>query len=212
MASDSVCAGRFELRDGRGVLIRRAVPRDAAAVSRHIGRLLDEDGAYLTSSDAVPGIEALEEQLRRESAFEEGVTLAAFDASRGEDSCLEVVGVVTVSRWTRRKLRHVAVLGISELRAWRGAGLGRELCERGLAWSRERPEVSRVELSVMASNAAAVGLFESLGFGLEGRRPGRFLIDDGTFEDELVYGLSVRSGLDLDDGMRVAGRVAPASG
>jgi ribosomal-protein-alanine N-acetyltransferase len=51
----------------------------------------------------------------------------------------------------------------------RGLGLGRQLCERAMAWAREQG-AEDMQLEVRASNAAALRLYAALGFVEHGRR------------------------------------------
>lgn len=74
------------------------------------------------------------------------------------------LGVVTLEREQgREKRRHVAwVLRMYVAEA--GAGVGRRLLRAALARARELPGVAKVNLTVAAHNARAVGLYESEGF------------------------------------------------
>jgi ribosomal-protein-alanine N-acetyltransferase len=51
----------------------------------------------------------------------------------------------------------------------RGLGLGRQLCERAMAWAREQG-AEDMQLEVRASNAAALRLYAALAFVEQGRR------------------------------------------
>lgn len=69
---------------------------------------------------------------------------------------------------------HLAA-GIAEIEslavdgAWRRCGIGRMLYECSVQWAREH-QAAVVELEVRESNAAAIGLYRSLGFAEQGRR------------------------------------------
>ncbi|UJW83917.1 GNAT family N-acetyltransferase [Devosia sp. SL43] len=77
--------------------------------------------------------------------------------------------------------RHVGTMGMGLLPPWRERGIGRQLLARTLA-AADAVDLSRVELSVHASNERAIRLYESLGFEHEGRqRSARFI--DSRFED-----------------------------
>jgi ribosomal-protein-alanine N-acetyltransferase len=57
--------------------------------------------------------------------------------------------------------------------AWRGRQFGAALVEAVAAWG-EAIGASRLELEVRASNAAALRLYQRLGFAIDGRRPGYY--------------------------------------
>jgi ribosomal protein S18 acetylase RimI-like enzyme len=84
-------------------------------------------------------------------------------------------------------LKHRGSLGMGVLAHYRGRGIGKELIVATLAHAR-RDGISRVELEVRVDNAAAISLYEHLGFIREGcKRNGmRF---DGSCFDSLTMGL-----------------------
>jgi GNAT superfamily N-acetyltransferase len=90
----------------------------------------------------------------------EGTTFAARDAHG------TWLGVVTVEREQgREKRRHIAwVLRMYVAQSKAGAGVGRALMKAALARARELPGVAKLNLTVAAHNARAVGLYESEGF------------------------------------------------
>jgi len=76
------------------------------------------------------------------------------------------LGVVTLEREQgREKRRHIAwILRMYVAQGSAGAGVGRRLLRAALARAAELPGVAKVNLTVAAHNARAVGLYESEGF------------------------------------------------
>jgi RimJ/RimL family protein N-acetyltransferase len=72
--------------------------------------------------------------------------------------------------------RHVGVLGMGLLPAYRGQGLGWRLLERTLDAARTGG-LSRVELTVREDNPAAIALYERAGFAAEGVQRNAFKVD-----------------------------------
>lgn len=89
-----------------------------------------------------------------------GATLAALDASGSW------LGVVTIEReGGREKRRHIAwVLRMYVPAAHAGRGVGRALLRAAIDTARQLPGVDKLNLTVAAHNAHAVGLYESEGF------------------------------------------------
>jgi GNAT superfamily N-acetyltransferase len=89
-----------------------------------------------------------------------GATLVALDAHG------HWLGVVTIEREAgREKRRHIAwVLRMYVASASAGRGVGKALLKAAIARARELPGVAKVNLTVAAHNARAVGLYESVGF------------------------------------------------
>jgi RimJ/RimL family protein N-acetyltransferase len=102
----------------------------------------------------------------------------AFDAQR-------LVGSVGLQRERPRKLAHKALIwGVYVTPAFRRRGIGRTLMQRALAHAAAMPGLLRVTLGVNTANAAAIALYQSVGFepfGLERA----FLLVDGVLHDEL---------------------------
>jgi ribosomal protein S18 acetylase RimI-like enzyme len=85
---------------------------------------------------------------------------------------------------TREKMRHRGnIWGVYVAPEARGTGLGRRIVTHVL--ERARSEVQQVHLAVTATNAAAVALYESLGFERYGTEP-RALYVNGRYLDEYL--------------------------
>jgi RimJ/RimL family protein N-acetyltransferase len=85
-----------------------------------------------------------------------------------------------------RRARHVAYIVAGVRSAFAGQGIGRALFEAGEAWARSAG-VRRLELTVMTHNAAAIRLYQRMGFDVEGTRR-RAMLVNGQWIDELYMG------------------------
>jgi len=98
----------------------------------------------------------------------------------------EVVGIAGFQREGGRKLEHKAFIwGMYVTPRWRRRGIGRQLVERVLSHAAEQPGLRRVNLGVNASNAAAIGLYEAVGFKSYGVEQA-FLVVDDIEHDEIL--------------------------
>lgn len=84
-----------------------------------------------------------------------------------------------------RVLDEGSVNNIAVDRACQGRGIGRRLLRRTLA-AMQQAGASRCLLEVRASNDAALSLYESEGFCLDGKRPGYYSTGSGAREDALL--------------------------
>ncbi len=100
----------------------------------------------------------------------------------------EIIGMVMIDGKQRPAVRHRGELSISVGARWRGQGAGRALMERAITWARESGVFTRIELSVLARNEAAIRLYERLGFQHEGRRQ-RAILRNGEYLDDLLMAL-----------------------
>jgi len=133
---------------------------------------------YLAQVEAMP----LERILAfvRDSVAKDAAQFVALDGEA-------VVGWCDVFRAWPPAIQHCGSLGMGVLAAYRGRGVGKRLLSSTLAHARGQG-LTRVELEVRADNAAAIRLYESLGFLHEGRKPCGMRFD-GLYFDSLTMGL-----------------------
>lgn len=102
-------------------------------------------------------------------------------------ACLDghPVGNIGLMLEANPRRRHAASLGMGVHDAYAGRGVGRALMEAALDLADNWLGVRRLELTVFADNARAVGLYRTCGFEVEGRMR-RFAMRDGTLADALA--------------------------
>ncbi len=163
---------RFEkeiiLKDGRRCLIRSAKAEDAGEVLDVFIRSHEETDFLLSYPDE--GRFTIEEEqaflAKREESPNEIMLLAVVDGKVAGDAGIDCAGA-------REKIRHRADFGIGILREYWGLGIGRALTEACIECAREAGYV-QLELDAVADNAAAISLYESVGFTEYGRNPKGF--------------------------------------
>ena len=127
-----------------------------------------------------------------EEEFETPITVIAdrLAAERGQDMFgafggTELVGTVGFGREGARKLAHKGFIwGMYVIAAFRNQGVGRQLVSHVLQHATSLSGVHQVTLTVTASNVAAIGLYEKLGFTAFGLEPAALLVD-GELHDEI---------------------------
>jgi ribosomal protein S18 acetylase RimI-like enzyme len=135
---------------------------------------------------------AVAERLRPRLEPPQALTLGAFVAaheSATRDSLL--TGIVTCTREERHKVAHKATItGMYVAPEARGQGIGRALLHAALARARGWDGVEQVMLSVVSTNAAALGLYTALGFEPFGHETHALKLDGRYLdEDYLVHWL-----------------------
>ncbi len=163
---------------GAAAEIRLLGAEDAAAYrTLRLRALRDCPTAFASSYE--------EERERPLARVAERVAPAPGHAVFGAFGAAGLVGMVGLHREEYLKLRHKAfVWGMYVEPASRRRGVGRALVERALAHAAAMPGLRQVTLGVNAENAAAVALYEALGFERIGVEPG-FLCVDGVLYDEI---------------------------
>ncbi len=89
----------------------------------------------------------------------------------------ELLGHLALNLSTKPRLKHSASFGVAVAKASRGKGVGRFLLEHLVSYCDEELELARLELEVHANNAAALSLYKSFGFEVEGTKRQAVLVE-----------------------------------
>jgi putative acetyltransferase len=148
--------------------IRRAEPRDAAALTALANDVSGEPEGWLISTRG--DWRSAGEERRYLKLLRRYPDAAVFVAEAEEGG---IVGRLSVSRDPHPASAHVADLGLMVAKAWRGRGVGRALLDAAVAWG-EAHGIRKLELHVFPWNEPALKLYESFGFEREGYRRGHY--------------------------------------
>jgi putative acetyltransferase len=96
----------------------------------------------------------------------------------------QVVGLAGLTLMTRRRA-HVGTIGMAVDERFRGQGVGRALVNALIDLADNWYNLRRIELEVYVDNAAAIHLYETCGFTIEGRLRD-FAFRSGTYVDAYV--------------------------
>lgn len=160
--------------DGRKIKIRRAKPDDARGIIDCFNEVMNE-GIYLLGDRYMGDEDFLE--MRINDDMNELFLVALYDE--------RVVGVLTLTRESFRKNRHVAFLGIAIRKEFRHQGIGTALMETSFGWAREMG-IEKICLEVFSTNVNAIELYKKLGFQIEGIRKRQFKIEGEYVDDVLM--------------------------
>jgi RimJ/RimL family protein N-acetyltransferase len=160
-----------------GPRLRIAGPGDAAALLR-LKQRLDQETTFmlLEPDERHTSVPALANEL--EVTARSGNSAVIVAESNGK-----LVGYVELTGGSFSRNKKTAYLVIGVLAEAGGQGVGGGLLAEAERWAAAHG-VHRLELTVMAHNHRAVGLYERMGYSVEGRRA-QCLVIDGRFVDEL---------------------------
>lgn len=115
----------------------------------------------------------------------EGVIEDALDDSSfflvAEDND-KLVGYISAQRERLKRVAHTAYIVVGILKKYTNQGIGTAFFQYLDAWAQEK-KVSRLELTVVCENEAAVHLYKKAGFEIEGTKRMSFRLN-GKFLDE----------------------------
>ena len=173
------------LKDGRSCLLRNASAEDSQAVLDEFIRTHAETDFLLTYPDETTF--TVEEEARflqgKADSADEVYIVAVLDG--------KIVGTAGVDKVGQRdKIKHRAEFGISILKECWGLGIGRALTKGCIECATAAGYV-QPELEAVADNAAALSLYESVGFREYGRNPKGFLTRGGAWQELVLMRLEL---------------------
>lgn len=95
-----------------------------------------------------------------------------------------LIGFINASGGQAQRQQHATTLALGVIRSHWGCGVGSQLLETVLTWSRQAG-LRRVELTVHTQNERAIRLYKHLGFEIEGLRRSSLLVN-GSYRDEFL--------------------------
>lgn len=143
-------------------------------------RMVEIWNEVVAGGQAFPQFEELDEQAGREFFAAQTRTAVAVDEG-------QVVGLYILHPNNVGRCGHVANASYAVDASVRGKGIGRTLVTDSLASLAACGFRGLQFNAVVASNAGAIHLYESLGFTRVGTIPGGYLNKDGVFEDMYIF-------------------------
>src|SRR5579884_2862212 len=184
--------GRYNLRTGESIIVRSAQPEDAPALIEQLRAVMAEGMFMVTTADRLNvTIEQMGEWIQLYASDEGKILLLAIAQE-------QIIGSLHFTNGVRRRLAHQGDFGMSVHNEWRERGVGSALVESLIAWCSANPLIEQIRLSVFAVNEAAIRLYTTMGFVLEGRLMNQAKLDDGTYTDLILMARSVKSPQSLE--------------
>jgi L-phenylalanine/L-methionine N-acetyltransferase len=139
------------------VSIRHAEPDDYEAIHRILSSPRATAGTLQLPLQSLEGVRKRFFSETREGLYH---LVACVDE--------EVVGHLGLETFTPPRRRHVGEIGMAVRDDWQGKGIGSALMKAALELADNWLNLTRLELTVYADNAAGIALYEKLGFAIEG--------------------------------------------
>lgn len=165
------------LKNGAECILRGATASDGQAVYENF-QLTHTETDYLLSYPDENSFTVEQESgfLKSKDESENEIELIALvDGVVAGMAGIEAVG-------SKYKVRHRADLGVSVAKAFWGLGIGSALVKACIACAKDAGYL-QLELSVVAGNARAASLYESMGFVEYGRNPKGFRSRTAGFQE-----------------------------
>lgn len=154
-----------------GIVIRRAEVRDAEALCAVMGASRAQAG---TLQMPMPSVEMWRKRIADQQNPDDYLLVAEVDGEVVANAGLHCAG--------RARRRHAATAGMSVRDDWQGKGVGKVLMARIVDLADNWLGYRRLELTVYTDNAAALALYRSFGFEIEGTLR-EYAFRDGVYVD-----------------------------
>ncbi|KXK55526.1 MAG: putative acetyltransferase YhhY [Chlorobi bacterium OLB7] len=176
--------GQHTLLNGQVLLIREAVPEDAAAVLEYVNTVSGETDFLGFGGGEFELTEAEEAEVFRR--FHDADNQLYLVGLIGET----VVAIINFSGGKRKRVRHCGEFGMSVRKAYWGLGIGGAMLDSLVAWADESGVVTKINLRVRADNERAIRLYNRKGFIHEGTLRNDVQID-GAYHHSHIMGLII---------------------
>lgn len=172
------------LRDGREIIIRRAVKSDAYKMVQYVSKIGGESD-NLTFGLNEFDLTAEKEELIIESINSKDNSLMIVAELDGE-----IVSMLSFGGGVRPRTRHAGEFGITVKKAFWGLGIGGAMLDYMITWARDTRIIRKINLKARIDNKNAIALYKKYGFKEEGVTTRDLHIND-VFYDSLLMGLEI---------------------
>lgn len=175
------------LKSGETIIIRQAIPDDAAVLLKVVKSYInDSKHMLLTAEEFNPNLAQEIAWIQRLNKSSNSLLLVALHEK-------QIIGNLDFTGHTRQKLKHTAILGMGILKTWRGKGLGTALLKTAIEWATANEQLEVLCLQVFGTNQAGIHLYQKMGFVENGRQKNFIKIDDNRYEDNVLMSLVLKN-------------------
>jgi len=147
------------------LMIRKAVKEDAKKIVPYLDQVCAETDNLTSGSEGIGfTVEQEEEFLTNMASDLNNVIMVGIVDS-------QIVSVGSLVHPKKERMKHVATLGITVLKAYWHQGIGKRMMQALLDYAQESSDIEVVYLDVRTNNTVAIKLYESLGFTKIGEFP-----------------------------------------
>jgi ribosomal protein S18 acetylase RimI-like enzyme len=171
-----VKAWQFQTKDDREIIVRHAKVSDARDLHENFCQVVYE-AEWLPTLRPNSNQAEWAEWIQRTYGNREILLIAHIDS--------EYVGHLSLQPEEWAASSHVARLGIIVRKPFRGLGVGKSLMIAAEDAGRQQ-RYEKITLSTFDNNDVAIGLYESLGYRLVGKRERHFQMPKGFIDEVLM--------------------------
>lgn len=172
------------LKDGKKYTIRRTTTADAGSMIEYLYEIGSE------SDNLTFGKGEMNITLAQEEEFLENISKISNSLHIIAELEGTIIGSLNFTGGGRPRIAHTGEFGVSVLKEFWGQGVGTNLVEYLIKWSKDTGIIRKINLRVRTDNLPAIQVYKKLGFCEEGLITREFMID-GKFFDLYAMGLNI---------------------
>ena len=175
---------KINLKNNTEIIIREARKEDAAQLIKYVKQVADETNFLTFSAEEFKVTVEQEEQILVQHQLEKNRIYLVATLNN------EIIGILNVGASHKKRLKHIGEFGMSVLKEHWRKGVGKALLTYMLDWAKETGILRKINLKVSTKNEAAIHLYKTLNFEIEGMIK-RDLFVDNEFGDTYQMGLLI---------------------
>lgn len=170
----------IQMHDGRIAVLRSASVSDASALLTYLKKTAAETKFLMREPEEITLTLEQEEAILRgkEQAERELLLIAEVDGVHVGNCSISSLG-------TYQRYKHRCSVAIALYQEYCGLGIGKQMLAAVLDMAKECG-YEQAELEVVTTNAAAIHLYQSLGFEIYGEQLHSMKYKDGSYADEYM--------------------------
>lgn len=166
---------QYLLKNGQTITVKEANEDDGEAIKNVVNSVGSEKYYVVPERSREDWDEAIREIKNRKGL----IIVTQLDE--------KTVGMIYLVRGKFEKNKHVGFLGISILKEFRKIGIGTAMMKYIMEWARRQKGLEKGSLTVFSTNEAAINLYRTFGFQIEGISKKQYKIE-GKYIDETIMG------------------------
>jgi RimJ/RimL family protein N-acetyltransferase len=168
------------LSSGTPVVVRNAVPQDAAGIIEVMRDVFDEREYHLSILDDFTGTEAELRTSIQKFIDDPGKLMLVADAGG------RIVAIMEFENDYRTRMKHRGTVWMSIASGMREQDLGTIIALHGWRWAENNPLIEKVYMHVLHTNTRSIGLCRKLGFVEEARLRNDVKLGPGLYADVVI--------------------------
>jgi RimJ/RimL family protein N-acetyltransferase len=181
-----IASKNYKLKDGQTAVIRTVNVSDAEAFLRLGKSIMSEQIFSLTQPEELTLTLEQEQKWLESNIQNENHLIIVAEVSEN------IVGQLDFSNGHKKRNAHTGEFGMGVHKDYRGLGIGSLLLSALIEWTKNHPNIEKVNLCVHSTNDRAIAMYKKHGFQMEGLRTKDLKYQNNTYVDTVLMGLTVK--------------------